>query len=84
MLREGAVNAVRESDIDSSQCLSFTQNHLASLRTSAEQRQTELNDRKRRLPKFTNEMHQAIELYVFQHFMDEASRRMEETRVLQG
>lgn len=82
MLREGTVNAVTESDIDSSQCLSFTQNYLANLRTSVEKRQKELNDRKRRLTQFTTEMSQAIDLYVFQHFMDEASLRIQKNMLI--
>lgn len=82
MLREGTVNAVTESDIDSSQCLSFTQDYLTSLRTNVQKRQTELNDRKRRLPKFTDDPYQTIELFIFQHYMDETSLRIQKNMLL--
>lgn len=77
MLREGAVNARTESDIDGTQCLSFTQQYLGRLRSGVQNLESQLNHRKRHLRGLTDEMQQAIEQYVFQHCMNEADLRIQ-------
>jgi hypothetical protein len=68
IIEKGLTTARNESEIDFDTCRKCLENYLRQLNDNAEQYRTQLNDRKRRLNGFTEEMEKEIE-----HFLHEQS-----------
>ena len=77
MLKEGAINAQQESDIDDQYCLSFVQNYLRRYHTDLYVWQSQLNEWKENLGELPDEIYQTMEQYIAEHYMNEQELRIQ-------